>query len=310
MDRFAEVEVFVRIVETGGIGAAARRMGIAKSVVSRRLRDLEDRLGGRLINRTTRQFALTETGRAYFERVSRVLEDLQEADQTAGSDARTLAGTLRIAAPMTFGTMHLAPLVNEFLEQHTALRVDLDLNDRHVDLVEEGFDVAIRIGRLEDSSLIARKLATLCSALVASPGFLARHGEPRSAEDLNTLPGLFYTGVPERKAFACVTPAGATVTPLPVLRARANNGEILARMTEEGLGVSVGPTFISGEAIQSGRLKVLLADHTFPEVTAYAVYPPGRHLSTKVRTFIDFLVERLKQQPWDICLRDLVEASA
>lgn len=303
LDRFAEIEAFVRIVEAGGIGAAARRMDVAKSVVSRRLRELEDRLGGRLINRTTRQFSLTDTGRIYYERVAKLLEDLDDADRAAHSESRTLIGTLRVAAPMTFGTRHLAPAISAFLELHQDLRVDLDLNDRKVDLVEEGFDVAIRVGSLSDSTLIARKLAPVRSVLLASPAFIARHGRPQRAEDLNALPALVYTGVPERMRFQVGAPDGRKVQVSPQVRMRANNGEFLVQMAEEGLGFHISPTFISHDAISHGRLEVLLGDHSFAEASAYAIYPPGRNLSTKVRAFIDFLVGRFGDPPyWDTCL--------
>ncbi|MCB1482391.1 MAG: LysR family transcriptional regulator [Rhodobiaceae bacterium] len=303
MDRFAEVEVFVRIVETGGIGAAARRMDVAKSVVSRRLRDLEDRVGGRLINRTTRQFSLTETGRVYYERVSKVLEDLEEADQAALSDSSTLTGTMRVAAPMTFGVMHLAPAIADFLSQHEHLRIDLELNDRFVDLVEEGFDVAVRIGALSDSSLMARKLAPVRNALMASPGFIAKYGRPQQAGDLNGLPALHYTGIAERNVFQVRTPQGDSVAVRPDIRMRANNGEMLRKMAEAGLGFLINPTFISADAVDAGKLEILLPDYGFDAVTAYAIYPPGRNLSTKVRAFIDFLVGRFGEQPyWDHCL--------
>ena len=311
MDRFAEVEVFVRIVETGGIGAAARRMGVAKSVVSRRLRDLEDRLGGRLINRTTRQFSLTATGRAYYERAVKVLDDLEEADQAARSDSSTLTGTLHIAAPMSFGTMHLAPAIAAFLENHEHLRIDLDLNDRRVDLVEEGFDMAVRIGTLADSSLIARKLALVRNVMLASPQYIARHGRPRTLDDVEGLPALLYTGMAERAVFQCTAPDGSVGQVRPQVRMRANNGEMLLKMAEAGLGLVVNPTFICAEAVEAGRVEILLPDHEFAQITAYAIYPPGRNLSTKVRAFIDFLVTRFGENPyWDRCLAEARGATA
>ncbi|MEZ5876736.1 MAG: LysR family transcriptional regulator [Tepidamorphaceae bacterium] len=289
---------------------AARRMGVAKSVVSRRLRDLEDRVGGRLINRTTRQFSLTETGRAYYERVSKVLEDLEEADQAALSDSSTLSGTIRVAAPMTFGVMHLAPAIADFLKEHEQVRIDLELNDRFVDLVEEGFDVAVRIGALSDSSLIARKLAPVRNAMMASPEFIARHGRPKRADDLNGLPALHYTGVAKRNLFQIRTPEGEPVAVRPDIRMRANNGEMLLKMAEAGLGFLINPTFISAPSVDAGKLEILLPDHGLDAITAYAIYPPGRNLSTKVRAFIDFLVGRFGEQPyWDRCLDRALKAA-
>ncbi|MEO1199220.1 MAG: LysR family transcriptional regulator [Pseudomonadota bacterium] len=303
MDRLAEIDAYVAIVEAGGIGAAARRKDIAKSAVSRRLKDLEERLGVRLINRTTRRFSLTETGQAYYERAARILADLDEADLAAAQVHGTLQGRLKIGAPMSFGLLHLAPALASFMAQHPRLSVELDLNDRHVDLIDEGFDVTLRIGTLADSSMIARRLAPIRSVCVASPDYLAANGTPETPLDLEAHQGLRYSNVPERRYWAAIDPSGAEVSPRVPTRLLANNGDILCRAAEDGLGILVNPVFIVADAIAAGRLVPILTDCTWPEVAAYAVYPPGRHLSAKVRALIDHLVDAFGDTPyWEECL--------
>jgi DNA-binding transcriptional LysR family regulator len=307
MDRFAEVEIFVRIVESGGIGAAARRLGIAKSVVSRRLKDLETRLDGRLVNRTTRHFSLTETGRAYYERASRILYDLDEADQIAAEARGAIKGTLRIAAPMTFGILHLAPAITAFMSENPDIDIDIDLNDRRVDVVEEGFDLAVRIGDLEGSSLIARKLAPIRSVLLAAPSRIAKDGMPHSLSDLEGRAGLRYSATPARRAYGGTDPDGTEHVPQLDIRMVANNGEILVDACAQGQGYLLVPSFIAQRAIEAGQVTVLLPEYRFRLIAAYAIYPPGRHLSLKVRRFVDFLVQRFGGRPyWDDCLVELI----
>ncbi len=304
MARLAEIEAFVRIVEAGGVGAAAERLDVAKSVVSRRLRDLEARLGVQLLQRTTRRISLTETGRAYYERCVRILADIEEADQAAAQEHGSLRGRLRLAAPLSFGIMHLGPAIREFLEAHPDLSIDLDLNDRRHDLVDEGFDLAVRIGELEDSSLIAKRLAPVRHALCASPAYVARHGAPERPEDLEHHRGLRYTNVPERRAWCWIDEHGQERTVAVPGRFAANNGEILVHAAEAGLGVAVQPLFLVYKAIEEGRLQVLLPEVRWREIGAYAVWPPGRQLSAKVRAFVDFLALRFGDPPyWERCLR-------
>ncbi len=304
MDRLAEIDAFVAIVEAGGIGAAARRKDVAKSAISRRLKDLEERLGVRLINRTTRRFSLTETGQAYYERASRIIADLDEADLAAAHVHGTLQGRLKLGAPMSFGILHLAPALSSFMAQHPRLTVDLDLNDRQVNLIDEGFDVTIRIGKLADSSLIARKLAPVRSICVASPAYLAANGTPSHPRELEAHQGLRYANVPERQAWSCRDADGQDVTPSVPTRLLANNGEMLTRGCVDGLGVLVNPVFILADAISTGRLVPILTDFTWSEAAAYAVYPPGRHLSAKVRALVDHLVDSFGDTPyWEDCLK-------
>lgn len=303
MDRLAELETFVKVAEAGGIGAAANRMGIAKSAVSRRLKDLEERLGVRLVNRTTRRLSLTETGRAYYERAASILVELSEADQSAAAVHGTLCGRLRLAAPLSFGLLHLAPALAEFMAMHEQLSVDLDLNDRRVDLVDEGFDVAVRIGVLEDSSLIARKLFDMRHVLCASPAYLEKHGTPQTTGDLQHHVGLRYSNLPEKRAWMWRDADGLERAAQLSSRMSANNGEMLVSAAEAGLGLCLQPSFIVYRSIEAGRLVPVLAGVNWRTIGGYALYPPGRHLSAKVRALVDFLAERFNGTPyWDECL--------
>jgi len=260
MDRMAEIQTFVQVAESGGIGAAAERLGVAKSAVSRRLKELEERLGVRLVNRTTRQLSLTDTGKSYYERATQILADLEDADQTAAAVHGALSGRLKIAAPQSFGVMHLTPAVTSFLNNHPELWIDLDLNDRRVDLVNEGFDIAVRIGQLEDSSLIARRLAPVRNLVCASPGYLAEHGTPARPEDLMNHSYLRYSNVPERRVFAWLDEQGRERVVNPKARLVSNNGEMLMAAAVEGLGIVSQPTFLIGPSINEGRLVPILTD--------------------------------------------------
>lgn len=305
MDRMAEIETFVQVAESGGIGAAAERLGVAKSAVSRRLKELEERLGVRLVNRTTRQLSLTDTGKSYYERATQIIADLEDADQAAAAVHGALSGRLKIAAPQSFGVMHLTPAVTSFLNNHPELWIDLDLNDRRVDLVNEGFDIAVRVGQLEDSSLIARRLAPVRNLVCASPGYLARNGTPTRPEDLMNHSYLRYSNVPERRVFAWIDEQGRERVVNPKARLVSNNGEMLKAAAEEGLGIISQPTFLIGPAISQGLLVPILTDIEWWQLGAYALYPPGRHLSAKVRAFVDHLVTCFGDPPyWDDIVYD------
>lgn len=300
MDRMAEIETFVQVAESGGIGAAAERLGVAKSAVSRRLKELEERLGVRLVNRTTRQLSLTDTGKTYYERAVQILADLEDADQNAAALHGALSGRLKIAAPQSFGVMHLTPAVTGFLNNHPELWIDLDLNDRRVDLVNEGFDLAVRIGRLEDSSLIARRLAPVRNVVCASPDYLARHGTPERPEDLMAHTYLRYSNVPERRVFSWIDEHGRERVVNPKARLVSNNGNMLQAAAETGLGIISQPTFLVYQSIREGRLVPILTDIEWWQLGAYALYPPGRHLSAKVRAFVDHLATCFGDPPyWD-----------
>lgn len=301
MSRYEEIEVFVRTVEAGSITAAAQQLHIAKSAVSRRLKELENRLGTQLLIRTTRKLTLTDTGEALYARSLQLLADWQEAEAAAGQTQAALAGNIRIAAPLSFGVTHLGPAILDFMELHPEIMFDLDFSDRTVDIINEGMDMAIRIGDLPDSSLIARKLAPICTAVCASPAYLKRHGTPKIPNDLQAHKELrygyrksatwFYHGPDGQKGHIEMQP-----------RVRATNGEFLRDAALAHQGVLIEPRFIIFKELRSGALVEILKDYQFSEIGAYAVYPPTRHLSVRVRTFVDFLVERFKGKPyWDIC---------
>lgn len=300
MDRMAEIQTFVHVAEAGGIGAAADRLGLAKSAVSRRLKDLEERLGVRLVNRTTRQLSLTDTGKTYYERATRILADLEDADQTAAAVHGALSGRLKIAGPQSFGVLHLLPAVTSFLETHPDVWIDLDVTDNRVDVVHEGFDVAVRIGQLEDSSLIARKLAPVRNIVCASPSYLEKHGTPEHPEDLMNHTYLRYSNVPERRIFSWIDEHGRERVVNPKARLMANNGEMLQAAAELGLGIISQPTFLIYRALEEGRLVPILPGIEWWQLGAYALYPPGRHLSAKVRAFVDHLAASFGDPPyWD-----------
>jgi DNA-binding transcriptional LysR family regulator len=300
MGRFDELETFVQVVESGSFTAAAERLSVAKSAVSRRIADLEGRLGVQLFRRTTRRLNLTDTGRGFHGRAVRILADLEEAELAVSQAHRTLRGTLRVAAPLTFGVRHLGPAIRDFATRHPEVIFDIDFNDRQVDLIQEGVDVAVRIARLEDSTLVARRLAPVRLAVVASPTFVQHHGKPRSPADLASLDCLAYSLSPEPWVWRYRAPDGSEGSVRIRSRLAANNGDFLCAAAVAGQGVLLSPTFIVYRALADGRLVSLLADHEWSDVAAYAVYPRTRHLSVRVRAFVDFLVERFAGLPyWD-----------
>ncbi len=304
MDKFAELEAFTAVVESASFSAAGERLGIAKSVVSRRVSQLEARLGSRLMNRTTRRLALTEAGRHFYQRAVQILGDLDEAEQSITQEAAELRGTIRLAAPLSFGLLHLPQAMASFLGEHPAIELDLDLNDRNINLVEDGFDMALRIGELEDSTLVARRLGTIRHISCASPAYLARHGKPRRPDELRAHIGLQYSNVSARDSWRYLTPEGKTLLGQPQIRIRSNNGDALAQAAVAGLGITSGPTFILDQYIKDKRLIPVLGDYARPVTGIHAVYPPGRLVPKRVQALADFLAARFGDHPyWDDCLR-------
>jgi len=305
MDRFEEMRTFVAVVETGGITGAAERLGIAKSAVSRRLADLEERLSVQLFRRTTRRMSLTDTGQDFYERCLRILADTDEAELAVSQAHATLRGRLRVAVPLSFGVGHLAPAMDAFLRAHPQVAFDLDLNDRQVDLLAEGFDLAVRIADLQDSSLIARRLAPIRHVVCASPAYLAEHGSPRSPGELATHACLVYANAPTPGLWQYRDAAGREGRVQVRARVQANNGECLRQAAEDGHGIVMEPSFILYQAIEAGRLVPILTDYRWPTLNAHAVYPRTRHLSQRVRSFVDFLAERFAGIPyWDLYLEN------
>jgi DNA-binding transcriptional LysR family regulator len=308
MHDFDELVTFVRVVEAASLTRAAQRLGVTKSVVSRRLASLEERLKARLVTRAARGAAPTELGRTYYEHCVRILAELDEATAgVSGLNARAW-GTLRVAAPMTFGNMHLMPVLAEVLEANPDLVVDVDLNDRVVDIVAEGFDLALRIGNLRDSSLIARRLAPVRRVLCASPSYVARRGAPAVPDDLFEHDCLAYSNASSSEVWRFVSDPPRR--PIPVRRLRANNGEMLRDACVAGLGIAALPTFIIGPAVSRGELVVLMRDRPLEELGLYAVYPPNRHLAHKVRLLVDAMARRFGPEPyWDLACGACREAA-
>ncbi len=300
MDRFSALNAFVKVAETRSFSEAAEKVGLSKSAVSRLVAGLEADLGVRLFHRTTRSIAMTEAGQGYFDRASRILADLEEADLAVSQLQAAPRGRLRVSAPMSFGFLHLAPALPDFLHLYPEVRIDVAMNDRFVDLVEEGFDVAVRIGQLEDSGLIARRLAPVRLAVCASPDYLARRGVPLAPEDLRSHDCLCNSNLAHAHEWKFIRPDGSQVTvsvdgPLTV-----NNGDSLKAAALGGLGIITLPTFIVGEELSRGSLVSLLEAYLPGQIALHALYPHARHLSPKVRAFVDFLAARFGPIPyWD-----------
>jgi len=302
MSLLDDMNALVNAVEAGSFSGAAQRLGIAKSIVSRRISSLEARLGTTLFHRSTRRLSLTETGLAYVERARRILSDVAEADDIARQLQGELKGKLRVAAPMSFGSHHLSPAIAEFLAAHPNVDIDLDLNDRRVDLVSEGYDLAIRIGKLADSSLIARTLAPCRHVVCASSAYLAERGVPVKPSDLATQNHacLVYSNRPASEQWRFRIDDGWKEVPAMAQRLGVNNGDVLRDAAMAGLGLVVLPTFVVGDAVAAGALEVVLGDYEFFDPSIYAVWPPNRQLSAKVRALVDFLTERFGGTPyWD-----------
>ncbi|WP_142848596.1 LysR family transcriptional regulator [Telmatospirillum sp. J64-1] len=299
MDRATSMAVFVRVVEEGGFAAAARVLDMSRAMVSKHVAALEDRLGARLLNRTTRRLSLTEIGAAYYERCAELVAGMEEAERLVGAMHAEPRGLLKVNAPMSFGFLHLAPAVADYLAHYPQVRIDMTLNDRLVDVVEEGYDLAIRIGALKDSALVARRLAPSRLAVCASPDYLARRGEPGRPEELRGHDCLGYSLSSLRDSWVFLDPATGQEVQVPITGSlRANNGDALAEAAVRGLGIVLQPTFLVVEHLRQGRLKQILRGFPCRENAVYALYPPGRPVAAKLRSFIDFLVERFGPKPY------------
>jgi DNA-binding transcriptional LysR family regulator len=298
MNQFEDMQTFVRIVEAGSITKAAEQLNTVKSAISRRLTELEKRLAVTLLTRTTRSQTLTENGLSYYQQCLRLIDDVAEVESSIRDDNCALAGKIKLAAPLSFGLEHLGAALQQFNEIHPDIRFDIDFNDRRIDLIEEGFDLAIRISNLADSSLMARKLTSIHVLLCASPSYLQKHGTPIKPEDLLTNHHrLKYISEPEHWQFVNTKGEKSTIK-IPTAM-NANNGNFLTQAAINGMGLVMSPDFVCYKAIRLGQLVPVLADY-FPqvEVPAYAVYPQNRHLSQRVRSLIDFLSQYFGEKPY------------
>jgi DNA-binding transcriptional LysR family regulator len=292
--------VYAKVVELGGFTAAADALGLSKSMVSRQVSTLEDALGVRLLNRTTRRIALTEAGAVVFERAQRIVLEAQEAAEEATCVEGAVRGQLRINAPMSFGIAQLGTVMPDFMARYPELTVDLVLNDRRVDLIEEGFDVSLRISALTDSSLIARQLAPVERYIVGAPSYFEKHGVPKRPTDLADHPFLLYTLLSRPNLLELTNGEGKSEQVEMKGRFLCNNADAMQTMMLAGTGLTFSPDFICHEHLKSGKLVRVLEDWSVPALTLHAIYPHTRHLSAKVRAFVDFSVEKFGpgKAPW------------
>ncbi|MGF1592001.1 MAG: LysR family transcriptional regulator [Kiloniellaceae bacterium] len=301
MSEMENLRLFVEVIDSGGFNRAARRLGISKSIVSRRIAQIEADLGARLLTRTTRGISPTEAGVEFKARSERLLADYEEAREAVARRAGEVVGLLRLAVPLAFGLRHVAPVVAELARLHPRLEFDVSYSDRVVDLIGERFDAAIRIGNLRDSPLVARRIAPGRAVVVASPDYLDRRGSPRVPGDLAAHDCLIYTGSLDAdwqfrsgRRLVAIRPQG---------RLRSDSGEALVRWAVAGLGIAMVPTFLVSDEIARGDLLPLLLDYPTPEFGIFIVRPPGAYVPGKVRLLIDTLVDRFSGPPlWDPCL--------
>ncbi|MBY5816845.1 LysR family transcriptional regulator [Rhizobium leguminosarum] len=298
MIRIEGIAAFVAVVEAGSVSEAARRLRLSKSVVSERLAELEKSLGGMLLHRTTRKLTLTEDGTVFLERAARIVREIEEAAADMAERRGTLSGPIRIAAPVTFGRMHLGPALYPFLAEHPEIELTLDIDDRRVDAASDGYDAIIRNGPIADSRLVAWKLAHSRRLLCASPDYLVRQGIPSSLANLNSHRGIFYTnrGVAD---WRFQTPDGAIVVRAK-LTLGINNGDMLRDAAIAGLGIALLPAFIAGPAIREGRLAEIDVGHRPETEFIYMAHPEGRNPSAKLRAIADHLKKSFGDPPyWD-----------
>ncbi|MGN6825933.1 LysR family transcriptional regulator [Paucibacter sp. M5-1] len=307
-DRFEDLRTFVAVVQGRSFASAARQLGVVKSAVSRRVNELEERLGVHLLNRSTRNLSLTDTGRVFFEKSTALLAALEEVEGLASHGAVEPVGDLRILAPSSFGRLHLVPMVCRFLEQHPRLSVELSLNDEVVDLMTEGFDMAVRIGKLPDSNLSARSLGPIRRVACASPEYIARFGAPKQPSDLSHHSGILYSNVDEQKYWRFVDPRTGDEQSVTVTsRLRMNTGDSLCDAALAGAGIAVLPTFIIHEFVSSGKLVPVMLPFEKVPAELNVVFPCRKLLPAKVKAFADFLGTTFISPPyWD---RDIFGSS-
>jgi len=294
MEALSDIAVFVQVVESRSFTAAAERLGLSRPAVSKYITRLEHRLQAQLLSRTTRRLNLTEVGQAFYERCRRGLSEIEAAEDEVSRLQEAPRGVLRINTPMSFGILHIAPALHDFQQHYPELSVDMNLDDRQVDLIEEGFDLAIRIAELPESSLVARRLATCKHVVCASPEYLKRHGTPRVPDDLREHNAIAYQYQDSPLVWQFLSADGNHIN-VPVSGTlRMNNSIALREALLAGAGITLTPSFIVGPDIQAGRLQAVLSDYRTLELSIYAVYPQRRFLAPKVRAFIDYMAERLR----------------
>ena len=298
MDRLQAMTVFAKVVEQGSFARAAERLSISSSACSRQVAELEAHLDTRLLNRTTRRLSLTESGQGFYEHCVHLLADLEEAEQAAAQNAARPRGTLRITTSINFGVRHVSPAIGAFLAKYPEVRFDVSLSDRIVDLVEEGYDLAIRIGSAGGETVVARKLGEARMVACASPAYLKAHGVPKTPEELARHACLTYEYMPVRNVWPFRGKDGREHAVRVSGPLHSNNGDLLAAAAVAGVGIAYEPEFILGPDLKAGRLVPILSAYSSPLGPIYAAYPSRRYLSAKVRAFVDFLAERFANASW------------
>ncbi len=293
MNLFAAMKLYVAVVDGGSFAAAADKLGMSRAMASKQIQKLEEHLGTRLLNRTTRRLSLTETGREFHQRSIQIIGDVDEAEQIAGQMTNKPQGVLKVTIPLSYGQHRLAAVIGDYTQAYPQVQLDISVSDRKVDLIEDGLDLAIRIGALPESDLIARKISGVRSIVCAAPAYLARHGAPQTPADLSRHACLGYTLSGSGANWRLEGPGGQVIVPIdgPI---RADNGDILRLAAIKGAGIVFQPQFIVDDDIAAGTLVRVLPDWQSAQLGIYALYPSRKHLSAKVRTFVDFLVAQLK----------------
>lgn len=295
MDRLISLRVFVAAVEEGSLTGAARRLDMSPAMASKYVASEEKRLQARLLHRNSRSLGVTAVGHVYYRRCSEILNAFDEAIEEASSAQRTVSGVLRIAAPVTFGALHLGDVVSDFLNDHPAVEIEVLFDDEYVDIIDGGIDLAVRIGRLRDSDLVARRLAPCRMIFCASPGFLDKHGSPNTPEQLRRLPRVQFEGAVSDGGWSATDSSGRIVLVDGPVRLRANNMQALLSAATAGIGIAYGPSFAFNNSVASGELVPLLTGYRTFDLDVNVVFPTARLVSTKVKTFVDYL-NRLKYE--------------
>lgn len=294
MDTLSAMKLYCKIVDSGQLSIAADQLNLSKGAVSKQLAKLETHLGGRLLNRTTRSLTPTEAGKTFYERAKQILESVEEAECVVSGLTAEPSGTLKINAPMSFGLLHMGKLLAKYQELYPKVKVDIDLHDRQIDLVEEGYDLALRIAKHKDSTLIGRKIAPCHLVMVASPDYLKKFGEPKTPRDLKKHKCLLYTYNDSLKSWVLKNSDGKVQQVSVSGNLVTNNGNLICDAMVNGMGIAVLPTFIAGDVIRSGEAKIVLSDWYEHGVEIVLLYPSSKHLSAKVRAFVDLAVEHFK----------------
>ena len=293
VDLLDGVAVFVGVINTGSFTAAAEALGHSTSYVSKTVTRLEKRLGSRLLNRTTRTISLTDAGRAYFERCNQIVIDAENAQRSISQLQDNPKGLLRVNAPVSFGSMYLLDHLSEFMKRFPEITLEVEFNDRMIDVVAEGYDVVIRAGQIRDSNLVARKFTTSKSIVVASPAYSKNNGRPEMVSELENHACLAYSLIPNPTLWEFMKDGNRTVVKVTP-RLMCNNAAIEVAMAVNGIGIGRIPLFCCEQEIAEGTLEIILDDYEQPEIGVYAVYPHRQYLTAKVRAFVDFLVERFE----------------